>query len=118
MRILQVINSTDPAGGPIESIRQAGQARPLKAIFVVGGLYSLANGVAWIMRDLAAALGRAGASVNVYAADCWGRGAPSVGHIFEPPSRWITAKGLWLGGLSWSPGLKPLLREAIAGSDV
>ena len=25
-------------------------------MFVVGGLYSLANGVAWIMRDLAAAL--------------------------------------------------------------
>ncbi len=90
----------------------------LKPMFVVGGLYSLANGVAWIMRDSAAALGRAGAPVDVYAADCWGRGAPSIGQVFEPPSRWMSAKGLWMGGLSWSPALKPIMREAVAGHDV
>ncbi len=90
----------------------------LKPMFVVGGLYSLANGVAWIMRDSAAALGRAGAPVDVYAADCWGRGAASIGHIFEPPSRWVSAKGLWLGGLSWSPALKPIMRRAVADHDV
>jgi poly(glycerol-phosphate) alpha-glucosyltransferase len=93
-------------------------ARPLRPIFVVGGLYSLANGVAWIMRDLAAALGRAGAPVTVLGADCYGRGATSIGHIFEPPSRWVSRKGLWLGGLSWSPSLKPVIADAVAGADV
>lgn len=90
----------------------------MKPIFVVGGLYSLANGVAWIMKDLAAALGRAGAPVDVYAAECPDRGIESIGHIFEAPSRWIAAPGRWLGGLSWSPKLKPLLRSAIASADV
>ncbi|MBX3437495.1 MAG: glycosyltransferase [Planctomycetaceae bacterium] len=90
----------------------------LKPMFVVGGLYSLANGVAWIMRDLAAALGRAGAPVDVYAADCWGRGAASIGHIFDPPSRWISRKGMWIGGLSWSPQLKPVMRRAVAEHDI
>src|SRR5262245_58520343 len=70
-------------------------ARPVRLVFVVGGLYKLASGVAWIMRDLAAALGRAGTPVDVYAADCIGR--ESIGHIFQPPTRWVTAKGLWLG---------------------
>ena len=90
----------------------------IKPIFVVGGLYSLSNGVAWIMRDLAAALGRAGSPVDVYGADCWGRGAGSVGHIFEPPSRWITARGLWLGGLSYSPGLKSAIARGVAQADI
>ncbi len=90
----------------------------MRPLFVVGGLYSLANGVAWIMRDLAAAMGRAGAPTSVYAADCWGRGAESIGHIFEPPTRWVSAKGLWLGGLSWSPQLKSLMRQGVADSDV
>ncbi len=90
----------------------------IKPLFVVGGLYSLSNGVAWIMRDLAAALGRAGSPVDVYGADCWGRGAASVGHIFEPPSRWITAKGLWLGGLSFSPGMKSAINHGVAHADI
>lgn len=92
--------------------------RAIKPLFVVGGLYSLANGVAWIMKDLAAALGRAGAPVDVYGAECPDRGLPSIGHIFEPPSSWVAAPGRWLGGLSWSPGLRPLLREAIASADI
>jgi len=87
-------------------------------MFVVGGLYSLANGVAWIMRDLAAALSRAGTPVDVYGAECWGRGAKSIGHIFEPPCRWISAKGLWLGGLSWSPGIRSRIRSGVQQSDV
>jgi glycosyltransferase involved in cell wall biosynthesis len=90
----------------------------IKPIFVVGGLYSLSNGVAWIMKDLAAALGRAGTPIDVYGAECPDRGMPSIGHIFESPSRWLTAPGRWLGGLSWSPKLKSLLREAIASADV
>jgi glycosyltransferase involved in cell wall biosynthesis len=90
----------------------------LKPLFAVGGLYSLSNGVAWIMRDLAAALGRAGSPVDVYGADCWGRGATSVGHVFEPPSRWFTAPGIWLGGLSVSPQLKWMLNKAVAQSDI
>ncbi len=90
----------------------------LRPLFAVGGLYSLANGVAWIMRDLAAAMGRAGSPTSVYAADCWGRGADSIGHLFEPPTQWVSAKGLWLGGLSWSPHLKSLMRQGVAESDV
>ncbi len=90
----------------------------MKPLFVVGGLYSKANGVAWIMRDLATALGRAGAPVHVYAADCYGRGLPSIGDIFEPPCQYRTRKGLWLGGLSWSPALKPYLRKGIQSADV
>ncbi len=88
----------------------------MKPVFVVGGLYSQANGVARIMRGLAAALGRAGAPVTVYGAECFGR--QSIGHIFESPNRWIGARGVWLGGLSWSPRLKRMLRSGIEGADV
>jgi glycosyltransferase involved in cell wall biosynthesis len=88
----------------------------MKPIFVVGGLYSQANGVARIMRDLASALGRAGSPVTVFGAECLGK--ESVGHIFELPSGWIAARGFWLGGLSWSPRLKGLLREGIRDADV
>lgn len=94
------------------------QSISLKPLFAVGGLYSLSNGVAWIMRDLAAALGRAGSPVDVYGADCWGRGADSVGHIFESPSRWFTARGLWLGGLSCSPGLKSAITRGVTHADI
>lgn len=90
----------------------------MKPVFVVGGLYSLANGVAWIMRDLAVALGRLGAPVTVCGAECWGRGAGSIGHIFDPPSQWVSAKGLWLGGLSWSPALRWRMRDIIHHSDI
>lgn len=105
-----------PAGE--SSQEQLEKLPPLKPVFVVGGLYSLANGVAWIMRDLAAALGRRGAPVTVCAADCWGRGAESIGQIFEPPSAWIASKGLWLGGLSWSPRLKRRMSGIIEQADV
>jgi glycosyltransferase involved in cell wall biosynthesis len=88
----------------------------MKPIFVVGGLYSQTNGVACIMRDLAAAVGRAGSPVTVCGAECFGK--TSVGHIFERPSRWIARRGIWLGGLSWSPRLKRLLREEIRDADV
>ncbi|MCA9108909.1 MAG: glycosyltransferase [Planctomycetaceae bacterium] len=90
----------------------------MKIAFVVGGLYSLANGVAWIMRDLAAALGRAGSPVDVYAAECYGRGKAPIGHIFDRPTQWIARKGLWLGGLSWAPTLKPVIQQAVAEHDI
>lgn len=90
----------------------------IRPMFAVGGLYSRSNGVAWIMRDLAAALGVAGAPVEVFAADCIGRGAASIGDIFEPPTRWDAGKGLWLGGLSWSPSTKRLIRNAVRRADV
>jgi glycosyltransferase involved in cell wall biosynthesis len=100
-------------GRATASVAATGRIRPL---FTVGGLYSTANGVAWIMRDLAAALGRIGAPVTVCAADCAGR--RSIGHIFEPPTRWVSAPGHWLGGLSWSQKLKPILEHEIARADV
>ncbi len=91
----------------------------MKPLFVVGGLYSKANGVAWIMRDLATALGRAGAPVDVYGAECSGSGLSSIGHqIFEAPTRWYGRKGLWLGGVSLSPRLKHALCAAIDAADV
>jgi glycosyltransferase involved in cell wall biosynthesis len=94
------------------------ESRAIKPIFVVGGLYSLSNGVAWIMKDLAAALGKAGAAVDVYGAECPDRGLASIGYIFETPTRWIAEPGRWLGGLSWSPRLKSRLRSAIESADV
>lgn len=88
----------------------------LRPAFVVGGLYSEANGVARIMRDLASALGRAGSPVTVYGAEC--RGRTSIGHIFKPPTHWVGSPGLWLGGLSWSPKLKAQLNERLREADV
>jgi len=101
---------------PQAMTRQATKPQGMKPVFVVGGLYSQANGVARIMRGLADALGRAGSPVTVYGAECFGR--DSIGQIFERPSRWVGARGFWLGGLSWSPGLKRLMREGICGADV
>ncbi len=51
------------------------EGKRLRAAFVVGGLYSKSNGVAWIMKHLADALGRAECVVDVFAADCVGRGS-------------------------------------------
>jgi poly(glycerol-phosphate) alpha-glucosyltransferase len=82
----------------------------------VGGLYSQANGIAWIMRGLSRALVRQGHTVDAYAAECLGR--ESLRDFFESPTRWITAPGLWLGGLSWSPSLRSKLRRAMAETDV
>jgi len=93
-------------------------SRTIKPVFAVGGLYSESNGVAWIMRDLAAAMGKLGHPVEVFGADCVGRGKKSIGDIFQSPTRWNSAKGLWLGGLSYAPALKPLMREVIQNSDV
>ena len=112
------MNASPHSISTLPTTTTVGSTRPLKPLFTVGGLYSLSNGVAWIMRDLAAALGRAGSPVDVYGADCWGRGAASVGEIFEPPSRWITAPGLWMGGLSISPQLKWKLNRAVAQADI
>ena len=109
-----IAQSLNPQTQPFDVTKRG----TLKPLFAVGGLYSLSNGVAWIMRDLAAALGRAGSPVDVYGADCWGRGAESVGTIFESPARWFSARGLWLGGLSCSPRLKSMLNSAVAQADI
>ena len=90
----------------------------MKPAFVVGGLYHRANGVAWIMRDLAAAMGRAGSPVSVYAAECPRAGLDSIGSIFQPPSTWIGRPGRWWGGLSWSPKLREILERDIGQLDV
>src|SRR3989304_7041143 len=41
-----------------------------------------------------------------------------MGHFFELPSRWASTRGFWLGGLSWSPRLKGMLRDGIRQADV
>jgi glycosyltransferase involved in cell wall biosynthesis len=98
-----------------EHVLFPGAIRPL---FVVGGLYSLSSGVAWIMRDLAAALARAGSPVTICAAECRDRGLSSIGRLFEPPTRWQAAQGKWLGGLSWAPKLKPIIHESLSSADL
>lgn len=70
------------------------------------------------MRDLAAAIGRAGSPVSVYAAECPRDGLASIGSIFHSPSRWIGCPGRWLGGLSWSPKLRETLAHDIGQLDV
>ncbi|MCA9050985.1 MAG: glycosyltransferase [Planctomycetaceae bacterium] len=90
----------------------------MKVAFVVGGLYHRANGVAWIMRDLAHAIQNLGNTVQVYAAECARPGHSSIGEIFDAPVHWISEPGKWLGGLSWSPALRSRLRSEIASADV
>ena len=90
----------------------------MKVAFVVGGLYHRANGVAWIMADLAQAIQKQDHSVVVYAADCPRAGLSSIGDIFEPPVAWIDDPGKWLGGLSWSPALRSRIRSDISSVDV
>ncbi len=70
------------------------------------------------MKHLADALCRAGCQVDIFAADCIGRGERSIGEIFAPPTKWRTATGLWLGGLSWSPRLKRMLAKELNSFDV
>jgi glycosyltransferase involved in cell wall biosynthesis len=110
------VNATQLQSVEIPATPTVSAQKTLRPLFAVGGLYSTANGVAWIMRDLASALGRIGAPVTVCAADCIGR--ESVGHIFAPPTRWVTAPGRWLGGLSLAPKLKPILEREIAKADI
>ncbi len=88
----------------------------IKPVFVVGGLYSEASGVTRIMSGLANALGRRGIPVVACGADC-GRGR-NVRGLFQPPARWITSAGKWLGGLSWSPAVRGLLHQEIQRADL
>ena len=88
-----------------------------EVVFAIGGLYSRSNGIAWIMRSLAAALGQQGVGVDVYAAAARGRETLGV-DFFEPPTRLRTARGWWLGGLSLAPGLAPLLDDAVADARI
>ncbi len=68
------------------------------------------------MRDLAASLGRLSASVTICAAHCGRRNR--IDGFFAPPTRWITAPGLWMGKLSWAPALKSILEAEISRADV
>lgn len=70
------------------------------------------------MRDLAAAIGRAGSPVSVYAAECPRAGLTTIGSIFQSPSRWIGRPGRWWGGLSWSPKLREILERDIYQIDI
>ncbi len=90
----------------------------MKAAFIVGGLYHRANGVAWIMRDLAASLEKQNVSVEVFAADCPRLGLQSIGEIFEPPTRWNSELGIWLGGLSWSRSLRARIEKELRSFQV
>ncbi len=85
----------------------------MRAAFVIGGLYHRANGIAWIMRDLAASLHTKNVGVEVFAADCRRPGLTSIGEIFESPTLWNSEAGSWLGGLSWSPKLHDRINNAI-----
>lgn len=112
---LQAMNRFEPSN---RERLEISPGAPITPVFAVGGLYSESNGISWIMRDLAAAMGNLGYPVSVFGADCYGRGKKSIGDIFQPPTRWISAKGLWLGGLSYAPALKPLMRQVIRNADI
>jgi glycosyltransferase involved in cell wall biosynthesis len=87
-----------------------------KVAFAVGGLYTEGSGVARIVCDLANALARRGTPVDVYTADCPGRGV--AGSWLEPPNRLRAAPGRWCGRLAWSPALRRTLEHAIPDVDV
>lgn len=88
----------------------------LKVAFAVGGLYTEGSGVARIVCDLANALRRQGTPVDVYTADCPGRGADGTG--LAPGNRLHTAPGRWMGRLAWSPALARVLDGAAGELDV
>jgi glycosyltransferase involved in cell wall biosynthesis len=91
-------------------------ARALSVMFVVGRLNNESSGVTRIMCDLANALGRHGAPVRLYAADC--PGMPSAPQLLVSPSRYISQPGMWLGGLSRSPKLRRQIDQDMSGVDV
>ena len=88
----------------------------VKAAFAVGGMYTEGSGVTRVVCDLANALACRGTAVDVYTADCPGRGADGRG-LF-PPNRLCAAPGRWMGRLAWSPALKHTLDEAVPYPDV
>src|SRR5262245_30670016 len=87
-----------------------------RVIFVVGGLYTEASGVARIVCDLANALGRSGLGVPVYTADC--QRGPVVDHMLHVPSSCVALPGRWCGRLAWSPRLHRLLEEVMPRVDL
>jgi glycosyltransferase involved in cell wall biosynthesis len=96
-------------------LARAGAAPP-RVIFVVGGLYTEASGVARIVCDLANGLAQLGAPIAVYTAAC--RGRPVARHMLRPPNHCIAVPGKWLARLSYAPGLRRILEEAIPQVDV
>lgn len=90
--------------------------RALRVAFAVGGLYTEGSGVARIVCDLANALLRQGTPVEVYTADCPGRGADGTG--LSPGNRLHAAPGTWMGRLAWSPALAAMLDRAAGELDV
>ena len=73
------------------------------------------------MRDLAAALQQRGTHVDVFAAACRSRmklDAAGIGTLFDAPTQYRTAPGLWLGGISVAPGLDRVLADAMQQCEV
>jgi glycosyltransferase involved in cell wall biosynthesis len=93
-----------------------GAMRSVRAAFAVGGLYTEGSGVTRIVCDLANALLRRGSAVDVYTADCPGRGAD--GRWLDAGNRLHAVPGRWCGRLAWSPGLKRLLDDSVSQFDV
>ncbi len=88
----------------------------MNIINVVGGLYTEASGIGRILCDLANALGRIGNSVSVYTTYC--NGAKTADHMLLPPIHCFAEPGIWMGRLSYSPGLKQRLVNDIPAADV
>ncbi len=112
-----IINSTEvlPRRRERRPPETAARTTP-RVAFAVGGLYTEGSGVARIVCDLANALARRGTPVDVYTADCPGRGVD--GSWLEPPNRLRAAPGTWCGRLAWSPALRRILAHAIPDVDV
>lgn len=84
----------------------------LRVAFAVGGLYTEASGVGRIVCDLANALARQGAPIDIYTAVCGGKEAAS--HMLTSPNRCLAFSGQWWGRLSASPQLKRKLEQDLA----
>ena len=96
--------------------KTAPQADTVHVAFVVGGLYTQASGVARIVCDLANALARRNAPVDVYTAQCNGRDVAR--EMLLAPNRLFVAPGAWMFRLSRSPELKRMLETAMPDIDL
>lgn len=88
----------------------------LRCMYVVGRLNDEASGVTRILCDLANTVGQQGSPVSVYAADC--PGMPSSPNLLQPPSRYLSAPGAWVGGLCPSRPLREKISDEIANFDI
>jgi glycosyltransferase involved in cell wall biosynthesis len=88
----------------------------MNVIFVVGGLYTEASGVARIVCDLANGMAQVDQPVTVYTAVC--NGQEPASHMLQPPNTCVATDGQWMWRLSYAPELRRTLAQDMPGVDV